>query len=101
MGEPHTDAGPTEVRVTAGGGAITVTWPDHVAVTIDAAVLRRACRCAACTAARETGKPLTGEGGIAITAIEPIGGYAINIAFSDRHARGVYPWAFLRELGGP
>jgi prepilin-type processing-associated H-X9-DG protein len=35
-----------------------------------------------------------------ITTIEPIGGYAVNIAFSDGHARGIYPWVLLKELGG-
>jgi prepilin-type processing-associated H-X9-DG protein len=100
MADPHLDAAPTEVKVTAGGGAIAVAWPGGATVTIDAANLRRACRCASCTAAREMGKPVAGEGAIAITVVEPIGGYAINIAFSDGHARGVYPWALFRELGG-
>jgi prepilin-type processing-associated H-X9-DG protein len=28
----------------------------------------------------------------------PIGGYALNIAFTDGHARGVYPWVYLHAL---
>ena len=35
----------------------------------------------------------------AVTAVAPIGDYAINIAFSDGHARGIYPWSYLLELG--
>ena len=30
--------------------------------------------------------------------IELVGSYAINIAFSDGHDRGIYPWAYLREI---
>ena len=37
---------------------------------------------------------------IAITAIVPVGDYAINIAFSDGHARGIYPWSYLMDLPG-
>jgi DUF971 family protein len=35
---------------------------------------------------------------VAIDRIVPIGGYAINIVFDDEHARGIFPWAFLRAL---
>jgi len=28
----------------------------------------------------------------------PIGDYAVNIAFSDGHNRGIYPWPYLRLL---
>jgi len=94
------DPAPRELRVAPHGAALAVTWENGASSTIAAGVLRRACRCAACTAARATGKPVAGESDVAITAVEPIGGYAINIAFSDGHARGVYPWPFLRELAG-
>jgi DUF971 family protein len=30
----------------------------------------------------------------------PIGRYAIQLHFSDGHDRGIYPWAYLRELSG-
>lgn len=35
---------------------------------------------------------------ITITAIEPIGNYAIRLTFSDGHASGIYSWQLLREL---
>jgi prepilin-type processing-associated H-X9-DG protein len=38
------------------------------------------------------------EAGIRIVSFTPIGLYAINIAFSDGHARGVYPWSLLRKF---
>ena len=91
---------PSEVRVTPRGAALVLTWAGGASSQIAAAALRRACRCAGCTAARAAGKPVLAEGEVAITAIEPLGGYAVNIAFSDGHARGIYPWAFLRELAG-
>src|SRR5690242_2498698 len=35
---------------------------------------------------------------LVIRRVTPIGNYAINIAFSDGHDRGVYPWALLAAL---
>jgi prepilin-type processing-associated H-X9-DG protein len=38
------------------------------------------------------------EADLRIVSIASIGLYAINIAFSDGHARGIYPWPLLREF---
>ena len=35
---------------------------------------------------------------IAVARVEPMGGYAVHIAFSDGHARGIFPWSYLRAL---
>ncbi len=37
-------------------------------------------------------------GGIAVTNVEPMGGYAVHLAFSDGHNRGIFPWSYLRAL---
>jgi DUF971 family protein len=34
-----------------------------------------------------------------IREIRAVGNYAVNLAFSDGHDRGIYPWRLLRELG--
>lgn len=34
-----------------------------------------------------------------ITGIEPVGTYAINLAFADGHNTGIYSWDYLHELG--
>lgn len=36
---------------------------------------------------------------IAITAIEPVGNYAIRILFDDGHTTGIYSWSYLHQLG--
>ena len=35
---------------------------------------------------------------VTIKHLEPMGGYAVHLAFSDEHARGIFPWAYLRDL---
>ncbi len=34
-----------------------------------------------------------------ITAIEPVGNYAVKLVFSDGHSTGLYSWDYLYELG--
>ena len=38
------------------------------------------------------------ENDIAIDEVRAVGVYAINIVFSDGHARGIYPWGYLKSL---
>lgn len=40
-----------------------------------------------------------GKREVGITAIEPVGVYAVKLAFSDGHDTGIYSWDYLYELG--
>ncbi len=40
-----------------------------------------------------------GKKNVAITALEPVGHYALKITFDDGHDSGLYSWAYLYELG--
>jgi len=35
---------------------------------------------------------------LGLAAIEPVGAYALNLAFSDGHRRGIYPYEMLAAL---
>jgi DUF971 family protein len=41
----------------------------------------------------------TGKRDVGITAIEPVGTYAVKLVFSDGHDTGLYSWDYLYELG--
>ncbi|MBK7686554.1 MAG: DUF971 domain-containing protein [Rhodocyclaceae bacterium] len=41
----------------------------------------------------------TGKRNVGITAIEPVGNYALKLVFSDGHDTGLYSWDLLHELG--
>jgi len=41
----------------------------------------------------------TGKKHVAITAIEPVGNYAIRIVYDDGHDSGLYAWDYLSDLG--
>jgi DUF971 family protein len=40
-----------------------------------------------------------GKRDIEISAVEPVGSYAIQPTFSDGHATGIYSWDYLYQLG--
>lgn len=40
-----------------------------------------------------------GKRDVNISAIEPIGNYAVVLRFNDGHDTGIYTWSFLKELG--
>ena len=40
-----------------------------------------------------------GKEDINITAIEPVGNYAIKLVYDDGHSSGIYSWDYLYELG--
>jgi len=40
-----------------------------------------------------------GKGKVEIRSLEPVGSYAVQPAFSDGHATGIYSWEYLYQLG--
>ncbi|MEN1729178.1 MAG: gamma-butyrobetaine hydroxylase-like domain-containing protein [Pseudomonadota bacterium] len=44
-------------------------------------------------------KLMTGKESVNITAIEPVGSYAVTLRFDDGHSTGIYSWPFLYDLG--
>jgi len=40
-----------------------------------------------------------GKEQVQITAIEPVGQYAVKLVFDDGHDTGLYTWKYLHELG--
>ena len=41
----------------------------------------------------------TGKKQVKITAVEPVGRYAVQLAFSDGHTTGIYSWDLLHDYG--
>ena len=41
----------------------------------------------------------TGKRLVEIRALEPVGSYAVQPAFSDSHTTGIYSWQYLHHLG--
>lgn len=44
-------------------------------------------------------QPVLGKEQVGISAIEPVGHYAVRIIFDDGHDTGIYSWTYLYRLG--
>jgi DUF971 family protein len=75
---------------------LQVQWSDAT-VEFSHARLRAACPCSQCRAARLGGRITVVDEQVRLTAINPQG-YGVQLVFSDGHERGIFPWAYLREL---
>jgi prepilin-type processing-associated H-X9-DG protein len=89
---------PESVVLVRDRSRLRLVWPSGETREIDAHRLRAACRCAGCTRARIDETFPASFDGLSIKTIGIIGDYAINIVFADGHARGIFPWEFLRSL---
>lgn len=42
---------------------------------------------------------VAGKREVGITAVEPVGNYAVRLRFTDGHDTGIYTWEYLHRLG--
>ncbi|HUC49228.1 MAG TPA: DUF971 domain-containing protein [Xanthobacteraceae bacterium] len=83
---------------SADGGRLQVTLETGAAFSLPAERLRAGCRCAHCRRAQIDGVFPEQFPSVTIAHVVPVGHYAVNLEFSDGHARGIYPWPYLAEL---
>jgi DUF971 family protein len=81
-------------------GVLDISWSDGHVSRLRHVLLREHCRCAACEQQRRHG-PGTSRVSedLRLVHVEPVGEQGLNLQFSDGHNRGIYPWAYLRQLG--
>ncbi len=84
----HVQLDPSQLRIE---------WPDGSQAWA-ADRLRQQCRCAECQRSARLGQPLNVPADIRLTDAAPVGEYGLQLMFSDGHARGIYPWVYLRQL---
>lgn len=91
---------PTQIVDHRAGGVLEIAWADGKVSRLNHALLREKCRCASCEQQRrsESGTPAADEG-LRLVQIDAVGEVGLNLKFSDGHDRGIYPWAYLRQLG--
>ena len=84
---------------------LTITWSDGNVSVYPLALLRKKCPCAACKVERENPPKsrlniLKGDfsGPLRVVSAEQVGNYAIRLAWSDKHASGIYSFAYLHEI---
>lgn len=88
----------TDHRISA---VLRIEWNDGMWSALPHDWLRSRCRCAACAAAARRTPAASPEpfSGVTLTEIHAVADKGLNLVFSDGHGRGIYPWAYLREIG--
>ncbi len=85
-----------EIRRLAGGDGLRLTFACGVSAELSAPALWCECRSADGVLRRLQG--VLAPASVIITALQPVGEYAVNIAFSDGEIRGIYPFSLLTQL---
>ena len=90
---------PVEIRPLLQSKILEVDWADGHRSDYSFELLRVECPCAACKGhSPAEAKIITGKENIGITAVEPVGNYAIKLFFDDGHSTGIYSWDWLRRM---
>jgi DUF971 family protein len=91
---------PTEIRLKHDRRALAVAFDDGVVHDISAEMLRVLSPSAEVQGhSAEQRKTIGGKQDVAITAVDPVGNYAVRLTFDDGHSTGIFTWAYLRKLG--
>ena len=99
MTDTHTVA-PLDIRLRKRSRVVEITFADGARYALDFEYLRT----------QSPSAEVQGHGlgqdvlqiakeNVGVTAIEPVGRYAVKIVFDDGHDSGLYTWAYLRQLG--
>ena len=91
---------PLEIRLKSAEKMLEIDFDDGTKVALPAELLR-----VESPSAEVQGhgagqkKTIPGRRHIGIMNVEPVGNYAIKIAFDDMHDTGIYSWNYLYKLG--
>ena len=91
---------PSEIRLSPDKRMLTVSLADGRRFELSAEYLRVMSPSAEVQghSAGER-KTVGGKANVAITAVQPVGNYAVRLVFDDMHDTGLYTWPYLVELG--
>jgi DUF971 family protein len=92
---------PTHIRAHQAEQVLELAWEDATTARLPYRDLRLECPCAACHD-EWTGKRIVEPGAVRedlrLEAMEPVGTYAVRLAWNDGHGSGLYTWELLRRL---
>ena len=91
---------PTEIRLSKDKSELTVQFDDGSSYSFSSEFLRVMSPSAEVQGhSPDQRKTVGGKRNVTIRAVEPIGNYAVKLAFADGHDTGLYAWPYLHQLG--
>ncbi len=92
---------PSNIRALQGEQVLEITWPDGRIDRFPYLFLRSECPCASCRD-EWTGERILRVDSLStdlkLVGMEMVGTYAVQPAWSDGHASGLYTWETLQQL---
>lgn len=96
-GTPHW---PTEIRLKTAEKRLEIDFDNGRTFSLPAELLRVESPSAEVQGHSAAQKQVVpGKKHVAITAVEPVGHYAVKLRFDDGHATGIFSWRYLYEMG--
>ncbi len=93
-------AAPTDLTLNQKSRELEISWPDGKTHVMSCEYLRVHSPSAEVRGHGPGQETLqVGKGNVNITAIEPVGRYAVKLVFDDGHDSGLYDWNLLYDLG--
>jgi DUF971 family protein len=91
---------PTELRLSKDRRALSIAFDDGAAYELSAELLRVTSPSAEVQGhSPSERKTFGGKRNVMILSVDPVGNYAVRLAFDDMHSTGIFSWTFLHELG--
>lgn len=91
---------PVEIRLRKASRCLTLRYADGQSFDLDFEYLRAHSPSAEVKGHGPGQETLqTGKENVVVTAVEPVGHYAVRLVFDDGHDTGLYTWKYLHELG--
>jgi DUF971 family protein len=91
---------PTEIRLKKDRRGLAIRFDDGEAFDLPAEYLRVLSPSAEVQGhSKEQRVTVGGKIDVAVTAVDPVGNYAVRLTFSDGHNSGLFSWSYLRKLG--
>src|SRR5438105_350106 len=91
---------PVELRLHKDRKTLTVVFDDGASFALAAEYLRvRSPSAEVQGHSPAERKTVAGKKNVAILEVNPVGNYAVRLAFDDLHSSGIYSWDYLFELG--
>ena len=90
---------PTQIQLHKQSRLLELQFSDGTRFELPCKYLRVFSTSAEVQVAKERGQYIKCKDDVNISAIEPVGNYAVNIQFDDGHNTGIFSWETLYDLG--
>lgn len=87
-----------EARREPTSGELVLRWEDDHTGAFAYSLLRGFCPCAACQGHHAAAIVFRPAGSPTLERVEPVGSYALSLAFADGHGTGIYSFDLLRRF---